>query len=96
MKHLAEINNRYTEIVANLISQGYTISAGTMGGTQGELARIDLCNGESTLRVLVEDFQDETCEGYGGYQIVVGKAKNTRQIWNCQLEIISCEKYYSN
>lgn len=98
----AEINKKYTEIVAEYLSKGYTINAGTMSGSQGEIAHIDLTDGNSIIRVLVCEETEkrlETC------QIIVGKCTDTRVainnedrlgniIWNGELEVIYCEKFY--
>lgn len=37
-----DIRNIYTQKVTELLNQGYTIFPDTMGGSQGEIAHIDL------------------------------------------------------
>ena len=49
-----DIRNAYTQKVAELLSQGYTIFPDTMSGSQGEIAHIDLTNGSEIWRVLLE------------------------------------------
>ncbi|MBP5719173.1 MAG: hypothetical protein J6X53_09415 [Abditibacteriota bacterium] len=49
-----ELNRIFTEKVAAYIASGYTIHAQTMGGSQGEIAHVDLTNGAEILRVLME------------------------------------------
>lgn len=103
----AEINKRYTEIVAEYIAKGYTINAGTMSGSQGEIAHIDLTDGHSIIRVMIADVTeyDDCYKIIDTCQIVVGKCTDTRveinsdeimgnTVWNNQLEVICCEKFY--
>lgn len=103
----AEINKRYTEIVAEYISKGYTINAGTMSGSQGEMAHIDLTDGNEIIRVLVcnKTEHDEEYRRIDTCQIIVGKCSDTNivinsedrmsyTIWNGRLEVILCEKFY--
>lgn len=49
-----EINKRFTECVAELMSRGYYINSQSMSGGSGEIAKVDLTNGESTYRVCLE------------------------------------------
>ena len=48
-----DIRNAYTQKVTELLNQGYTIFPDTMGGSQGEIAHIDLTDGSEILRVLL-------------------------------------------
>lgn len=102
----AEINKRYTEIVAEYIAKGYTINAGTMSGSQGEIAHIDLTDGHSIIRVMIADVPEyDDYKSIDTCQIIVGKCTDTRveinsdermgnTVWNNQLEVICCEKFY--
>lgn len=95
-----DIRNIYTQKVTELLSKGYTIFPDTMSGHQGEIAHIDLSNGDEIIRVLLECKQDISLEedGYTGdiIRLVVGRAgEDTRLsdcwaglIWNQRLEII--------
>ena len=49
-----DIRRIYTEKVTELLNQGYTIFPDTMGGSQGEIAHIDLTDGSQIFRVLLE------------------------------------------
>ncbi len=49
-----DIRRIYTQKVTELLNQGYTIFPDTMGGSQGEIAHIDLTDGSQILRVLLE------------------------------------------
>lgn len=99
----AEINKRYTEIVAECISRGCTINAGTMSGSQGEIAHIDLTDGESIIRVLIEEVHQWRTTG-DFIQIIVGKCTDKRvkinsndtwqTIWNIELDVVYCEMFY--
>lgn len=46
-----DINKIFTEKVTELITQGYTINVATMGGSQGEIGKVDLVKGEELIRV---------------------------------------------
>ena len=90
-----DINRLFTQEVAGLLAQGYQIHTSTMGGSQGEIAHIDLSKGTEVLRVLLDR---ECCYGdsYGDY-ITIRVGKNTdalrgcwdATIWNNHLEIRS-------
>ena len=94
-----DIRNAYTKAVADLLAAGYTIFPDTMGGSQGEIAHIDLTNGSEILRVLLARDRrwDHAENGYCGDTIVltVGKAApDTRvfdnwdgTVWNNRLEV---------
>ena len=95
-----DIRNAYTQKVAELLAQGYSIFPDTMGGSQGEIAHIDLSNGSEILRVLLE--RGLCWEGIdGGFHgdvvtLTVGRAApDTRvynwdgTVWNSRLEKIS-------
>ncbi len=93
-----DIRNLFTQKVTELLNQGYTLFPDTMGGSQGEIAHIDLSNGSEILRVLL--CRDTHWErGEGGYigdsvRLTVGKAApDTRVfenwdgiVWNNRLE----------
>ena len=96
-----EIRKLYTEKVAELLAQGYTIFPDTMNGSQGEIAHIDLTNGSEILRVLLErSYSARHAEGgYWGttIRLTVGRAAADTwvgetwdgTIWNNRLEKIS-------
>ncbi len=95
-----DIRNAYTQKVTELLNQGYTILPDTMGGSQGEIAHIDLTRGSEILRVLLERSSHwDSEDGYLGdtIRLTVGRAApDTRvytnwegTIWNNRLEPIS-------
>ena len=49
-----DLDRIYTAKVTELLAQGYQIHTGTMRGSQGELAHIDLSKGSEIIRVLME------------------------------------------
>ena len=89
-----DIRSIYTQLVSDLLAKGYQIHPETMGGSQGEMAHIDLTNGSEILRVLIE-----THGGYGDsygdlLTIRVGRCtepitSHWHIIWNNKLETLS-------
>lgn len=98
-----DIDRAFTETVTGLIAQGYQINPATMGGSQGEIAKVDLYKGDEILRVRLE--RDG---GYGDtpdhLSLTVGRCteplrnnsyRSHEIIWNEHLEIISQIDYAS-
>ena len=98
-----EINKRFTETVNDYMMHGYQINTASMSGSQGEVARVDLTNGEEIIRVYLTSFHkfENWTEGF---EIVVGRCTDgvtpnspvsfSTTIWNNKLEMISIEKFY--
>ena len=107
-----DINRTFTEKVTELLDRGYQIYPGTMGGSQGEIAHVDLYKGDEIIRVLLDP-----SAGHGekpdGVRLIVGRNtdrirmncfdKLGNTIWNNRLEILSeiefCqigENYYTD
>ena len=93
-----DINRAFTEKVAELLGRGYQIYPGTMGGSQGEIAHVDLYRGDEIIRVLL----DRTIgrgEKPDGVRLIVGRNTDRirmncfdtlgNTIWNNRLEILS-------
>jgi hypothetical protein len=99
----ADINKRYTEIVAEYIGNGYTINTATMSGSQGETAKIDLTNGTEIIRIMIDTFSD-WMNFLEGAEIIVGKVVDEDvtphsdsgwdTIWNNRLEVLRTERFY--
>lgn len=97
-----DINRIFTEKVSAMLADGFQIHTGTMDGTQGELAKVDLYKGTEIYRVLLNRFKGTNT--HDGVQLVVGKntdhiRQNTcysihNTIWNEHLEIIFEIKFY--
>lgn len=99
----ADINKRYTEIVAEHIGKGYIINSTSMGGSQGETCKIDLTNGAEIIRIMVDTFSDWNVN-LKGVEIIVGRALDPdvkphsssgwNTLWNNRLEILFTERFY--
>ena len=99
----ADINKRYTEIVAEYIGKGYTINTISMSGSQGETAKVDLTDGTEIIRVLVATFSDSKAN-VEGVEIIIGRVVDKfikphnhsgwDTIWNNRLDIITSERFY--
>lgn len=48
-----ELNAIFTNLVAEYIVAGYNINVDTMGGSQGEIGKVDLRKGDEIIRVLM-------------------------------------------
>lgn len=99
----AEINKRFTDKVNEYIAKGYIINSATMTGSQGEVAKIDLTDGNEIIRIMIKECWYNHCE-YKGYEIFVGKANKGKHyinaygsfktLWNNELTEIFNESYY--
>ena len=87
-----EIDRLFTEKVTEYLSKGYWLNLNTMGGSQGEIAKVDLNNGQEIIRVLLDrktTFMNET-----QVRLKVGRNTDTLYgsthdtIWNENLEIL--------
>lgn len=107
-----DINRAFTERVTELLSRGYQIYPGTMGGSQGEIASVDLYKGDEIIRVLLDHSAGHS-EKPDGIRLIVGRNtdrirmncfdKLGNTIWNNHLAILSeiefCqigENYYTD
>ena len=110
--NMNDINRAFTEKVAELLSRGYQIHPGTMGGSQGEIAHVDLYKDDEIIRVLL----DRTIglgEKPDGIRLIVGRNTDRirmncfdtlgNTIWNNRMEILSeiefcqiSENYYTD
>lgn len=103
MTNFKEINKRYTEIVAEYIGKGYTINTTSMNGSQGEIAKVDLTNGEEIIRVMINSFFSYGAGHDGGVEIIIGKSTdnvkpnssdNWNTVWNGKLKVLHSEKFF--
>ena len=105
----AELNRRFTEMVAGYMAKGYIINTATMDGSQGEIAKVDLTDGKEILRVRLKSFYEhERIEDghyfYGeGIVLTVGRADpkvkphshdTWQTLWDGNCEVIFEEKWY--
>lgn len=70
-----DINREFTAAANSYMAQGYYINAGTMGGSQGEVAHIDLTNGTEIIRVLLTTFNNYL--GTEGVELIVAGSRTT-------------------
>ena len=96
------INERFSEIVGEYLAKGYTINAGTMSGTQGEIAKVDVTNGKEILRILMEN-HIHVCEPTT-VDILVGRCTDKvrphcdgifNTVWRDHLVEVYRETYYA-
>lgn len=100
------INRRFTDTVTEWIAKGYHINTASMGGSQGEVAHIDLTDGREIIRIVLKVFCDYSLEEYftgEGLELIVGRCADRVQpdsgntwgtIWNNNLDPITSEQYY--
>lgn len=106
MKH-TEIEAIFTAKVAEFISNGYTINATTMAGSQGEIAKIDFRKGNEIIRVMLATDTEWTDNGTRDMvKFTVGRstenlANDNRPFdtmgitfWNNRMEIIEERRFY--
>ncbi len=101
MKYI-DINKRFTEIVNEYLSNGYTINTSTMSGSQGETARVDVTDGTEVIRIVLDSFYTGYT-GLEGMKILVGRAEADVKphlggdryiVWNNRLEVLRSESFY--
>lgn len=95
-----ELNTIFTAKANSYLAKGYTFHLDTMGGSQGEIGKVDLTNGEEIIRILLEHTTEAVEESFhflDCYRITVGKAiwNGWGTIWNNDLEVLDQEKYYT-
>ena len=94
----ADINRAYTAIVAHYIAIGYTIEPRSMGGSQGEFAKIDLIKDDDYIRILLDREDKYSAKFYYVKKIIIGRVpenERTRTIWNDNLEVIDSISFYA-
>lgn len=88
-----ELNAIFTKKIAEYITAGYIINVDTMGGSQGEIGKVDLRKGNEIVRALmVSEMNFDTCMD----DVVIRVGRTTTEnssirtgiIWNQDLELI--------
>ena len=94
----SEIMKIFTAKVAELMAQGMWIHGDTMRGTQGEICKVDLTDGQRLVRVLLADGHNDF---HDTVELIVGEAKgdrwklnSQRTVWNGDLGIKSKREFY--
>lgn len=98
-----DINAIYSKKIADLLVEGYMINSNTMGGSQGDIAAIDLRKGDDVIRVRLHK---EMCSSFEGDRfwgdnitLTVGRCTDPdvirskeyhsyATVWNNKLEVI--------
>lgn len=107
MKRAYEIEAIFTEKVQEYIEKGYILSATTMSGHQGEIAKVDVKKGNEIIRILLTS--ESAWDDEGTIQkttLTVGRAQDkvhssrpfdtmATTIWNNRLDIIEERVWYS-
>lgn len=93
----AELNTIFTAKVNEYLAKGYTFNTETMAGSQGEIAKVDLTNGEEVIRVIMERKHNWELGEY--FTITVGRATEVEPgigdtIWNNNLEVLDQEIFH--
>lgn len=92
-----EIDSLFTKKVADYIAAGYVINSNTMSGSQGEIGKIDLRNGETYIRIML----DTTYSWKDGDKInlIVGRITDKVYpvghctVWNQNLEVLESQSF---
>lgn len=105
----AEINAKFTATVAEWMAKGYTINTASMGGSQGEIGKIDLTDGKEIIRVLLTGICSPCARvenryyHFEGAKLIVGRITDNvtpnipdtwQTAWNEHLETLSCEEFF--
>ena len=95
-----DLDTMFSNKVAEYLAKGYHINTATMGGSQGEIAKVDLRKGDEILRI----YLDNCRENFTDYVVlIVGRCVDRLHnngydswdtIWNNRLEIIEEQKFY--
>lgn len=98
-----DINAIYSKKVADLLADGYMINSNTMGGSQGDIAAIDLRKNDDVIRVRLHREMSSSYEGehFWGDNITLTVGRCTdpdvirakeyhsyATVWNNRLEVI--------
>lgn len=101
-----DINKRYTDLIANYITAGYHFNTVTMSGSQGEIARVDLTDGNEIVTIYIDSFSDwSNSSDLKGIQICIARVgqqdelipdchEGFRTLWLSHAEVEFCERYY--
>lgn len=99
------INKRFTDTVTEWMAKGYHINTASMGGSQGEVAHLDLTDGKEIIRIVLDTLHEWGDRGsYDGLELIVGRVTDQvkpdssrtwgNTVWNNRLEVLSSERFY--
>lgn len=97
-----DINQKFSNLVYGFLMSGYCINSQSMGGTQGEICKVDLVKDNELLRVWVTGSVSSKSTGYIGNILVLSVGKwiygadesTKRTVWMRDLVTIYQETYY--
>ena len=96
-----DINEFFTKVVNNYLAKGYVFNLNTMSGSQGEIAKVDLTNGEHIYRINIDKEHDfENC--IDTIKITVKEYETNEKriddswitLWNNKGLLIECINFY--
>lgn len=96
-----DINELFTKVLNKYLSKGYVFNLNTMGGSQGEIAKVDLTNGEHIYRINIDKEHDfENC--IDTIKITVKEYETNEKriddswitLWNNKGLLIECINFY--
>ena len=87
-----EIDKKFTEKIMEYMNKGYFLYTNTMAGSQGELAKVDLTNGEEVIRI----YMDRTYVNLSDKKVFIAIGRSSHRptysdseiIWTSKLEIL--------
>lgn len=96
---IKDINKLFTDKMLEYINDGYVVNTNTMGGTQGETAKVDLTNGKYIIRLYI-DIKSESLMSY--LHIIAERVKVIKKykrgwdntIWNGHNEVIFDKSFF--
>ena len=94
-----DIDKIFTDKVREYLNNGWCIHSATMGGSQGETAKIDLSMGKRIIRIYISKKFDPLLEYVNDkYVLTVGECTETIDcmniIWNSKLRVIEEKSWY--
>lgn len=92
-----EIDSLFTKKVVEYITNGYVINSNTMSGSQGEIGKIDLYNGNTYIRIMLDTTY--SCKDGDKINLIVGRITEKVPsvgyctVWNQNLEILEEQSF---
>lgn len=100
------VNQYYSGLISGAMMEGWKINTTTMGGSQGEIARIDMTDGKTVRRYLIRWFTEANDEAWSveGVEILVGDCTDNQvkphssmesvTVWNNRLTEVYRRRFY--
>lgn len=93
-----DIELAFTAKVSEYLANGYVFNVGSMAGSQGEIASVDLRKGDEIIRVVLLRGDDSWDAEY--VSLIVGRNTDYQHkswgntIWTCHLDVIEEHKFW--